>query len=498
MPPHRLLYLTPHQITAYRWQAGELAEDGAFDANDAGGAFMAYLREQPQSLFLLVSNLAEEGYQIETIPFLQSADRKTVVNRRLGQLFMGATLATSISLGYQKTRRKNEKLLLTALTNNAVIEPWINALRASESRLVGAWSLPLLSREILERLHVALNHCVLITVQDSTLRQSYFDQGHLCFSRVSPLTNSSVAGIAQTIAAESAKLHQYLVTQRLLPRSAPLDAHLLLPPQYSESIAASLVGSDILRFHLHDLIALSRQTGLKSLPADPRADGLFLHLAASKPPRDQLADAGLRKHFRLWQAARWIRAAGIVTGAACVLFAARTWVHSEHATSEARRLTAEAATVEARYQAIVATFPPAPTSNDTLRQVIGQYDRLRSVSQGPAPLFRELGAALDAAPQIELDSLGWALSDGGPDSAPGQETLDVKGRIVLAGGNPRQLLATFDSFVGTLRNDGNLQVTVMQQPFDVASGKSLRSGGAIDTETPRSFALTISRRSNAS
>lgn len=498
MPPIRLLYLTPHQITAYRWHAGDLDEEAAFDASDADGAFVAYLRNQPNSLFSLVANLAEEGYQIESIPFLQNPDRRTVVNRRLGQLFMGATLATAVSLGYQKSRRKNEKLLLTALTNNAAINPWVNALRTAESRLVGAWSLPLLSGEILARLHVAATHSVLITVQDNTLRQSYFDQGHLCFSRVSPLNNSSIAGIAQTIAAESTKLHQYLVTQRLLQRNVPLDAHLLLPPQYSESIVATLVGSDILRFQVHDLAGLARQIGLKSVPGDARADSIFLHLAATKAPRQQLADDGLRKHFRLWQTARVIRAVGMVAGAACLLFAARTWVQSGQAREDALRHAQEAATVESRYQAIVATFPPAPTSNDNLRQVIGQYDRLQQASRGPAPMFRDLAAALDASPQIEVDSLTWGLSTADSESAAGfGETLTVKGRIALADGNPRQLLATFDRFVGTLRGDPALQVMVVQQPFDVASGKSLKSTGGVDTETPRSFALSLTRRSGS-
>ena len=499
MPTQRLLYLTPHQIAAYRWHGGDLVEEGAFDASEAGGAFSAYLRTLPTALFSLVTNVAEEGYQIETIPYLTGSDRRTVLNRRLGQLFMGATLSTALSLGYPKARRKNEKLLLMALTNNAALEPWINALRMAESRLAGAWSLPLLSGEILARLRVPAMQCVLITVQDNTLRQSYFDQGHLCFSRVSPLNNSSVAGIAQTIAAESAKLHQYLVTQRLLARTATLDAHLLLPPQFAESIAATLVGSDILRFQIHDLVALARLTGLKTLPADPRADLLFLHLAATKAPRQQLADEGLRKHFRLWQTARMIRAIGLVASAACLLFAARTWVVGDIAREEAARYGREAAAIDARYQAIVATFPPAPTSNDNLRQLIGQYDRFQQVSRGPAPLFRRLGAALDQAPQIELDSLDWSLGDA-PTAAPGSdlETLQIKGRIALAGGNPRQLLATFDHFVELLRSDGRLQVMVIQQPFDVASGKSLKGNASLETDTPRTFALTISQRSRPS
>jgi len=504
MPNHRLLYLTPLQLTACRWQAGVLSEEAGFDLEAADNEFRDYLATHAGDLFTLVVNVPEEGFQLETIPFLQRHDRQIVVRRRLGQLFLGASLATAISLGYEKSRRKDERLLLAALTNNAFFEPWLSALKATETRLVAVYSLPLLSTELLQRLNIPAEHSILITLQDNSLRQTFFDRGHLAFSRVSPLANSSAAGIAQTIAGEAGKLQQYLLSQRLIGRNDTLDAHVLLYPGTAESIAATLHDSETLKFHLHNLSELAHVVGLKTIPDDHRAQGLFVHLAAQHPPKYQFADAPLRKEFRLWQMGNALRATGTVVFAACMLLAAKTFVDTLATREEARQHVRQAAEVETRYRSIVDTFPPVPISNDVLRQLIDRYQELIRRGGDPELLLGHIGRSLEQSPQIEIDSLGWAAPGAlrsaerttTPSIAPDQETLQVKGRVLLgSGANPRQLLATFDRFVADLQRDQGIEVQVLQQPFDVGSGKSLRSDeGSVTPSAPRSFSLTLSRR----
>lgn len=88
MKTRRLIYLSAHQATALRWQAGVLVGEGLFEATEAGHQqFAAYLAKHSDSLFALLANVAEEGFQIETIPFLQGADRQAIINRKFGQLF---------------------------------------------------------------------------------------------------------------------------------------------------------------------------------------------------------------------------------------------------------------------------------------------------------------------------------------------------------------------------------------------------------------------------
>jgi hypothetical protein len=137
----RLLYLNTHRLSAYRWQQGKLRCEGVFNHNDEGFRLFAdYLAGHASSQFSLLANVAEEGHALETIPFLQGADRQTLITRKIGQHFLGTSLAAAISLGYEKRQRKNEKLLLSALTNPAHFEPWLGKLGEAEVALVGIYT----------------------------------------------------------------------------------------------------------------------------------------------------------------------------------------------------------------------------------------------------------------------------------------------------------------------------------------------------------------------
>ena len=129
MKTDRLLYLSAYRMTAYRWHSGVLESEGGFAANEEGHQqFSDYIKQHRQATFTLLANVSDEGFHVETIPFLQGKDRKTVIERKLGQQFFSAPLTASLSLGYEKSKRKDERILLAALTNGDLFTPWISAI----------------------------------------------------------------------------------------------------------------------------------------------------------------------------------------------------------------------------------------------------------------------------------------------------------------------------------------------------------------------------------
>lgn len=495
MPTRRLLYLTAHQLAAYRWQAGRISEETSFDEGDAGGGFLAYLRQHPESLFALVVNVGEEGFQLDAVPYLHARDRRTVVERRLGQLFPGAALTVAISLGYEKTRRKDEKILFAALNNSALLGPWLTALKQAEARLSGIYSLPLLAESQLPALAPANARGLLVTVQDTTLRQTFFDRGHLHFSRLSPLGDSSISGIAQAVASDVVKTQQYLLGQRLVARHETLPVHVVAHAQAAPAIAAACAGIDSLSFALHDLHALARKLGLRTLPDDSRAELLHLHTAATRPPRQQFAPAPLRQQFRLWQIASGLRAFGAAVFVGCVAVAAAAFVDLVELRDAAVSAQLNAAQAEARYRAITAGFPPLPVEHDALRALTIRYAELERRGVGPAGLYAKLSLALDDASQIELESIEWQIGELGAKPPAGGESMSLRGIVRIDGGaTARELLRVFDAFVARLRATPGLTVAIDQQPFDVGSGKALKRRDEIgDGDPARPFHLTISR-----
>ncbi|MCM8613352.1 hypothetical protein [Accumulibacter sp.] len=515
MPARRLLYLSAHQLTACLWHAGTLSDEGSFDFTEDGRLrFLRYLEGKRKSLFWLLANVADEGFHVEKIPFLRGDDRKAVIARKLGQHFFSATLTASLSLGYEKSRRKDERVLLAALTNNEFFAPWLAALASSGVALAGVHSVSMLGATLLRRLGVADERCLLLTIQDQSIRQSYLEKGQLQFSRLSPLPNSSIGGIAQTFAAEARKLQQYLVSQRLIARQQPIRACLVAHPQAISAIQSTCVDSDTLSFAIFDLEHCAQHSGLATLPTDSRCDRLLLHLLASDPPRSQFANDQQRHGYDLWLVRSALQGAGVVALAACLLWAGKQAYDAHQVNQEVDLLVSETALARRRYDEIVRTFPPIATSNDNLRRVIDRYLEVERSAGSPDYLWRELGRALGVAPAIELDALDWKLmpapapasrslvggdGKGRAPAAPGDETLVVRGSIRLGDdSNPRQVLAVFNRFLDALRRNPQLEVEVQQQPFDVESGKALKGGDAAAGERqPRAFRLQLRRVSGA-
>ncbi len=506
MPARRILYLSAHQMTAYRWQAGAVHAEQSFDVSPQGIAeFASYLDPRKDSLFTLLANLPEEGFQIETIPFLQSADRNAVITRKLAQLFYGTPYASSLSLGHEKTRRKDERLLLAALTAQDTITPWVETLRDARAALVAIHSVPFLGAPLLKKLNISDERCILLTVQDQSLRETYFEKGQLHFSRLSPLSHTSIGAIAQSLASEALKLQQYLLSQRMIARNQPLRAIVLAHPQALKAVESSCISTETLSFDIRSTDDCARSVGLKTPPADAHCDPLHVHLAAASPPGIQFAREPARHDYRIWQIRNALFGLGAIVLAGCLLFAGKQF-YSAHSHSAATEATlAKANDARQRYDDIVKTFPPIPTNNDTLRQIIDRYAELERGGATPEPLYRDISTALARVPAVEIESIDWKSAGvspqgqsgtGTPSATAGLQSATVRGTITLGPrATPRQLLAAFQEFVNALAANPALTVTVTQQPFDVESGKALRGGSATGPETGvRPFAVIVARK----
>jgi hypothetical protein len=511
MKTTRLLYLSAHNMTAYRWKSGEVTSENQFDATPDGyQQFAAYLAQHSRSVFSVLANVSEEGFQIETVPFLRGADRQAVIRRKLAQLFFNSPLTASLSLGYEKSRRKDERILLAALTNAAFFAPWIEAIGHAGVALAGVYSLPTLAGSLLKKLQIADEHCLLLTVQDQSIRQSYFAKGELHFSRLTPLHNSSIGGIAQTLAAEATKLQQYLASQRLIARGQAIKAHILAHSNALKTLLATCVDTATIHYNILSIEDCATRTGLKSALADSHSQQLFLNLLATTPPRIQFADDGLRHDYHLGQVRSALNGIGALTLIACLLFSGKLLYEGHAVEQEAAALRAETAQLRERYESIVKTFPAIPTDNETLRQVIDRYAALDKRSASPDDLYLAISRALQAAPAAEIDSIDWKMDgadrgtataganpqdNAAADAGDGATAL-VRGTLRLGPeANARQLLTVFDNLVNALKSDPQLRVELLQRPFDIEPGKVLKGGGVQDTGNKQhGFSLQIARR----
>lgn len=510
MKTRRLLYLSAHQMTAYRWRSGELTIEGTFEASETGHQqFADYLAKNATSVFSILANVSEEGFQIETIPFLRGTDRQTIINRKLGQLFFNATLTASQSLGYEKNKRKNERILLAALTNNTFFAPWLQVVANAGAALSGLYSLPLLATSLLKKLQIVEDHCLLLTAQDQSIRQSYLGKGDLLFSRLTPLQNSSIGGIAQTFSSEALKLQQYLASQRLIGRDQPITAYVLAHSGALKAMQGSCIDTPTIHFHILNVEECAQKTGLKTSPSDTHCEQLFLNLLVTSPPRIQFANDEQRHGHHLGQIRSALHGLGAIALLGCLLFSGKLWFDANTIGQETEILRNEASLARQRYNDIVKTFPPIPTNNETLRQIIDRYVELERKSATPDGLFHEISHAMQTALAADIERIEWKI--GGIDSSSqriaGQvspiisipeasEVATIHGTLKLgANASARQMLDAFNLLVDALKTNPRLKVEVLKRPLDIEPGKSLKGGDTtLEDNKPRSFSLQIVRK----
>lgn len=515
MAQRRLLYLDAEGLTALHWRNGELHTEGRFPHGEAGlAAFAEYLGKRRGSHYFMLADLSDEGYQIEALPYAQGADRAALLARKLGQHFYGSPLATAISYGREKSGRRDERFLLTALTRPQLFEPWLAALRAAEAQLAGIWSLPLLGGALLARLPARHERCLLVSITLAGIRQSFFEQGRLVFSRLTPTTASGADELAAQCAAEAVKIYQYLLGQRLAPRGVPLPVVALVHPAQTGAFMERCKGLEDLQVVFQDLHAAAKAVGLKSLPQDARSESLYLHLLAKDPPREQFAQPAERRFYRLWQVRSWLLKAGALVFLAGLVFAGRQVVGIIESRSATVELLREAERDMQKYQAIQKTFPPMPASKEALRAAIDRFEELEKRSALPESLYRVISRALEASPRIELERIQWQLSSH-PDEAlapstdrskpataaapPGTamyEIAIVHGQLPASmAADKRGQLETVNAFADTLRRNAGLRVSVQRMPFDIESGKSLKSAGDSEQAAAQlKFVIHLSRK----
>ena len=513
MPQRRLLHVDSSRLSAWLWHGGSLRHEGAFGADEAGvAAFSAYLAQHRSSLWLMLADVAEEGFQFEAIPHVLGADRTALVRRKLNQFFYGSPFTTALSLGREKTGRRDERMLFAALTRPQAFEPWLAAMRAAEAQLVGIYSAPLLVPTLGQRLKLRADNCLVVSFGSAGIRQTFLEAGRLRFSRLSPLTAGVAEEVAYACAAEAARTYQYLAGQRLI-RNAVLPVVILAPTAFRGALAAACISSDELQYEIVDLPSVAAACGLKRTPDDFSSDLLFLQMLATQQPRAQFASPPERRFYRLWQTRFALKSVAAVVMFACLLFAANELYEVRALREETARIQAQTEADSRRYAGILDGLPAMPTTLDNLRAVVARFDAMAGRSAGPQEMYARISRALEETPEVEAERIEWFLSTnpeqagaareptplptaaGGAAPPPGMHAVAlISGTLPLnQAGDQRALLETVNDFVAALRRDAALSVSVLRMPVDVESGKTLRSGGeaAAATEAPR-FALRVS------
>lgn len=499
MSARHVLQLDASRATVWLWHRGTLKKDADFSSDAAGvAAFAEYLSRNPDSHFAIVTDVAEEGYHAESVPFVRGGSRKALLQRKLDQTFHGSQLSLFHSLGRDAAGRRDERVLLLGLRQAEFFQPWLATLRQHGATLSGLYSPPLLASRLLGRLDSP--RLLLLTLGRAGVRVTFFENGRLRFSHLAQIPGNSPEEIAAAAAQEAKRLVQYLLGQRLAIRDASLPCLILTHPDHLGAFADACTDTAELEFRLEDLAAIAHKAGLKEAPPDSLADSLMLHLALAKPPREHFAPPSELRLHRLWQQRRLALGSGAAfLVLALLVLAGQAWWAGEFF-SRARALEDEAGTLNKQYRARIAALPPLPTLPEHLKRLNLAYRELERHSPRPLDALLLIAAALDEFPDVNLSRLEWEVTGEERARPPGQKENAADTSVAATlnatlpkGSGLRQQLETADAFAAALARDPRYTVTLLKRPLNVEPGKFLRGGDSEDGAQPE-FALRIQRR----
>lgn len=503
MPQRRVIFLDNSRLSVYRITRGAAQAEDSF-ALDPGGmeAFSAFLADKRRCLFMVLTDVAEEGFQLEDIPHSGGKDRTAIIKRKLAQYFYGTPFAIAQSQGRLKSGRRDERILMMALTRPQLLDPLLEVLRTHQAILVGIFSLPQVLHALLPKDSTPAQ-LLLITQTHGGLRQTFYADGQLRFSRLTALATGSPEESAIAAALEAGKMHQYLTSQRLIERNRPLTTQIIVHPAQAAAMRERCQETAQLHFVFADLLQEAKRTGLGSPIMDSHGELLFCHLLARKLPREQFAAPPERHHYRLWQTRAGLQGASAMILAGSILFAAQQGLESMQLRESTARIQQQVLIDQQSYDVALQALPKIPLSTDNLRALVDRYDQIAKRAQGPAPLLVQLSQSLDAFPSIAIEQLEWRVIESlaapkasasqpatpiPPGMAQGpyaEATVTAKLPLGMAGDRRGQLALVAD-FTLHIGSAPDTVVTILQPPVDTQSGKTLKSGDESGTpEAPR-------------
>ncbi|OQW92399.1 MAG: hypothetical protein BWK79_14740 [Beggiatoa sp. IS2] len=227
----RILHLSDYEAFEYLANGKNIVEIQRLLLHDehldnALAEFDRSLQHQPHLPVAVVIDTLQEEYQRGLIPHVMGKDRQQLIDHKMRRLFEYTAFNHATFQGREIGGRGDDRVLFTALNNPAFVQPWLERLNAHKVPLLGLYSLPLLSQQLLKYLPRAPYTLLLAptppinanTVQG--IRQTFFAQQQLQFSRLLPLTNSE--NEIDYVIAQINQVQNFLSNSRILPINTTL------------------------------------------------------------------------------------------------------------------------------------------------------------------------------------------------------------------------------------------------------------------------------------
>lgn len=544
------LYLTNDRLISLVWNRGAINSRESFLAAEAASpSCVAYMEKYRRLPTYFITDLVEEDFRLDTIPHLRGSDSDAIINRKLGQIYRSSNLRHAVIQGREVEGRRDDKVLYHAVTNTELIKPWLELLEKIEVPLEGIYSSSVLSAHLLKALDLQFPHALLVTVvPDFGLRQTYFRDQQIKFSRITPIVYDEGQSVGGLIAAEIGRTWQYLESLRYFAGGETLEVCILVHARDKPVIADAIRKYPSLKYRFLDVADVSSKIGLKKSPSSSHAEQILVSTYAQAGLENHFAEPPLRR-FAVFRKARiglFALTAGIL--AVGVAGTAFNFHQASQISSRVNVRENVARNLQSEYQTIFNSMRQQKLASDVARDTSAFYNnQIRPQPAAPGVMLSELSNVFAEFPRVKLLGLTWTIGaeerampsfNAVPPNGTLEVTSDAKSALPGAAGgvqsvgsaaqantdpNPawpsakmqfaivdaaitpfdgdfRATLAEVERFAARLNATPKLKATIELMPLDVRSTATITATGKrVGTGLPEArFVLKVVRTVEAS
>jgi len=522
----RILYFTGYRMVAQEWQGSKLEHSVYFEPDEQGlDLFNAYLRSFRHEPVRLMVDLIEEEFRSIKIPLLRGSDRKAILERNYAKFFRNVKYRHAISQSIEKKTRKEERLLLIGLTNQLLLEPWLNIIDDTRTPLSGIISLPLLAEDFLDHLETDSKTIILVSQQvPSNLRQSVFINGRLVLSRLVPIASFYQGDYATDVIRDLESTRRYLTGQRLIERSDTISIQIVTNKRHVDKLTIKCSQEGFEDFKVYDVNDLLAKENIEIGEQQDFSSGLFCYFATKRLSLNHYAQAREKKYYKHYIAGMTLKAVSMAFFAIgfglMISSGAKGWNYSN--------TVAETTLIEQKYrskfnQLSNSRIDPT-TSTSTMQHIVQVVEAIQNnYLDDPEEMVSLVSQDVSLYPDIRIKSFVWFTSND-----PNSESISdvtwgkakrqkkkankknkkkkktikkkssvnsyfeialVEGEFLEFDGNYRYALSAVDDLEKAMTESGNyFDVEITKRPLNIESDNQLRGDVSIRSNTKLSTA----------
>ncbi len=502
----KALFVSSDKLAVYHWVNNNLGSSYLFDFSQQGfDFFRRYLTEVDNDPVHVLLDTSAEEYRMETIPHTFGADRRALISRKQDRVFRGTPYLYADVQSREESGRRDDNIVISAITSPDVIRTWLEIMEEHKVPVAGVISVPWLLQENKNIVPEMSNNSLVLSLQSiSGLRQSFFRDKSLKFSRMVRIPRYGTEPYAPIITEELIKVTRYIESTYLADEGEPLDIYFFANKKLLGELNETHINSSTTRYHMLDINVLGERCGFVDHARTPFCDKYLIYQLLKNKSKNYYAVAKEMRYFRMLQINKYLRVSSFLLMFAGIVWGGLNVLEGFTLKQKQRSDAGKADFYNARYEVAQERISGLTIDPADLKVIVDAKNTLQKYKADPVEMFKLVSKGLDIFSEVHIRQIQWAaninpnhkLGGGTSERAVQEGVQNVSGfsnindtktgyiyyQIALLNaylenfdGNYRKALETIDEFAETLRQqDAVHDVSVVTVPMDINSAASLQ------------------------